>query len=238
MRKILKFTPLEAAPDRDSVLELQSIPRGAVPPERILRLLTEAMDIYASLAEPRALIENIDKEAFADIYTGERRNELQTPVAEIYPQADSLALFAATIGEQVCERIRELFKANEPALGYMLDSVASAAADRASDLAAEKYLESLRETGEADPKTHVVPYSPGYCGWHISGQSKLFARLRPEEIGIRLNNSFLMIPLKSVSGVLIAGERDLHIFDEIYPSCSSCATHSCRERIARILERE
>jgi hypothetical protein len=238
MRRITRFRPDETAPERCAVLELQSIPRGAEPPARIIDLLELAMDSYLALAEPLALIESIDAETFAGIFTGEGQNESESPIAEIFPRADSLALFAATVGKQVCKRISELFRTNEPALGYMLDSVASAAADRAAELAAAKYLERLRETGSADHNTLVLPYSPGYCGWHISGQRKLFTRLRPDEIGILLNDSFLMIPLKSVSGVLAAGPRELHVHDEIYPSCGGCATHSCRERIAKIMEME
>jgi hypothetical protein len=74
-------------------------------------------------------------------------------------------------------------------------------------------------------------YSPGYCGWHISGQKMLFQFLRPEEIGISLLESFLMKPLKSVTGVLIAGKKTVHVFKPEFPFCSECKDHSCQQRI-------
>ena len=123
----------------------------------------------------------------------------------------------------------------------MLDAAASAAADMASDLAAERWE---YEQGHSDKlmRPSVLAYSPGYCGWHVSGQRKLFERLRPEEIGITLNASFLMSPLKSVSGALVCAEPEAHSlafesegFEERFECCDACRDRSCRERISRLL---
>jgi hypothetical protein len=78
-------------------------------------------------------------------------------------------------------------------------------------------------------------YSPGYCGWHVSGQRKLFDYLLPEEIGITLRESFLMQPLKSISGVVIAGRRQIFDFENTFDFCDDCSTWTCRERISAIL---
>jgi hypothetical protein len=80
----------------------------------------------------------------------------------------------------------------------------------------------------------VLPYSPGYCGWHISGQRALFRHLEPERIGITLNTSFLMQPLKSVSGVLVVGDPRIHEFDNDFDFCAECATLDCRARIGSV----
>jgi len=237
MREIFRLSAGVVAPERKSVLELQGIPRRVDPPARIIGILDKASEIFSSLAEPRGLMETVTGEEFAGIYFGEGRNEPETPLQFIYPQASTLVLFTVTVGAQVCERIRELFAVNEPALGYMLDSVASAAADKAVDLAAERLMLKLREENHTDPVPEILPYSPGYCGWHISGQRRLFDRLRPEEIGMTLNDSFLMIPLKSVSGALIAGSAAIHVFDDDFSFCSTCTTHGCRERITQMLRK-
>ena len=101
----------------------------------------------------------------------------------------------------------------------MLDGVASAGADRMATLLAARFLDALRAAGRFGTACLVLPYSPGYCGWHISGQRKLFDRACPASIGVTLRDSFLMEPLKSVSGVLLAGPREIHEFAADYPVC-------------------
>jgi hypothetical protein len=88
--------------------------------------------------------------------------------------------------------------------------------------------------GGAPPGDVFLRYSPGYCGWDITGQRQLFQALRPEEIGITLRESCLMEPLKSISGVLVAARPEVHRFDNNYPFCSACTTQTCRSRITAI----
>ena len=162
------------------------------------------------------------------------------PVGEIHVRADALALFVATMGQETCRLIAEGFARNDFAVASMLDAVASAAADRAASVLAERFLDRVRHAGRSVSDAVVLPYSPGYCGWHITGQRKLFAFLDsrdgagPGSIGVTLRESCLMEPLKSVSGVLIVGPRDMHGFPDDYPFCSTCDTHACRDRIAAL----
>jgi hypothetical protein len=135
----------------------------------------------------------------------------------------------------VSQKIDELFGANEFALGSMLDSVASVGTDRAADSMESHYFNLLSKEGKINPSTGMLRYSPGYCGWHMSGQKKLFELLHPEDIGIFLLDSFLMKPLKSISGVMVVGRKEIHIFDDSYPFCSQCRSHSCRDRIRALL---
>ncbi len=112
----------------------------------------------------------------------------------------------------------------------MLDAVASAAAERL----VERLEHRFATAATGGPRPAVLAYSPGYCGWHVSGQRALFGALDPAEIGITLNESCLMQPLKSVSGVLVAGRAEIHDFDDDFPCCSLCSTRECRNRIDRI----
>jgi len=137
-------------------------------------------------------------------------------------------LFTATVGGRVTAAIRGLFERNEPALAAMLDSAASAAADRLAELL------GLRVLAGAGNGRRVLAYSPGYCGWHVSGQRALFAALGPEEIGVTLNASFLMEPLKSVSGVLVSAVPEVHRFAAAYPFCADCRDQPCRARMASL----
>jgi hypothetical protein len=231
MSEILEFSKEELTPARAAVLGNQGIPTGVFVPAEIDGLCTAALDLLSEVAAPAGVLREISKPDFENVYQGEGRNEAHTPVAEIYGSAENLALFAVTLGEPVSKGIDECFRSNELALGSMLDAAASIAADHLAELAANRFLEWLLREGRAAPTTRVLGYSPGYCGWHVSGQKKLFEYLRPEQIGITLRDSFLMQPLKSVSGVLIAGSREIHSFEMAYPFCSACETRGCRARI-------
>ncbi len=235
MREIIEIPLSELKPEREEVLKAQGVPAGREQPERLRHLLEEAMEIFFQSSHPRALISELTIPQFEALYKGEGLNAPRTPLEGIFRKADGLALFAFTLGRGIGERINALFRTNEFALANFVDSIASTAADKAIDLLAHFYLRLLSKRGEANSFTGILGYSPGYCGWHISGQKRLFEFLHPEVIGIELLDSFLMRPLKSISGVLVAGRKEIHQFADSYPFCNQCPTHSCQERIRKLL---
>jgi cobalamin-dependent methionine synthase I len=146
-----------------------------------------------------------------------------------------LSLFAVTLGDAVSNQIDELFKTNEFALGSMLDSAASVAAENVADVVQDRVFDMFMEEKKNHGKTGIMRFSPGYCGWHMSGQRKLFEFLQPEDIGITLLDSYLMKPLKSISGVMVVGGKNIFVFEDSYAFCSQCSSHSCRDRIRTLL---
>lgn len=202
---------------------------GNQPSPRSAALLQRALELFQTCSEPQGASELISPKEFADVYSGQGRNAPATPLAGIFPQADRLHLFAFTLGARISGEIKRLFQSDDFALGSVLDAVASLAADQAGRVA-EEWVERHAVEQKDGALSKAFLYSPGYCGWHISGQEKLFARLRPGKIGISLNASFLMNPLKSISGVLVAGPAAIHQFDEVYPFCAHCKSPICRER--------
>jgi len=231
MREIIHFSIKDIKPDVGAVLKKQGLSTRTEPPERINALFNTAINLFYELAVPVGIISEVSISEFELIYRGEGQNEKTTPIDKIVRRADNLALFAITLGEEVSRKINELFKLNEFALGSILDSVASEGTEKAGDITENHFFEYLIKNGEATASTRILRYSPGYCGWHISGQKKLFEFLHPEDIGISLRNSFLMQPLKSISGVLIAGQKEIHCFKDNFPFCRGCTRRTCRERI-------
>ena len=235
MREIVRFTNHEARPEVREVLRAQDLPEEDALAPRIRGLLDGAMSAYLALAEPRAVVEELPAERFAAVLAPLGLADEALVVGRVYPRAEGLALFVATLGEAVSARIRHLFDAEELAEGYMLDAVASAGADLLADRLAERYRHTLAGRGLADAR--VLPYSPGYCGWPTRGQRPLFDALRPGEIGVTLNDSCLMSPIKSVSGVLVAGPGEAHRFRPDFPFCDDCRTHECGPRMASVLKK-
>ncbi len=230
-KEIIYYSLIDVDPERTAIFDFQGINPGIEPSAMVSKLYYRGVELFMQTAEPKGIIRGISSREFAAVYPGESHNEKDTPLEHIFAHASHLALFAATMGAKISREITRLLDGGDFALGYILDAVASFCADKASRVAERYFLETIRKSGQADDNTRVLNYSPGYCGWHISGQKKLFAYLQPEEIGISLNESYLMIPLKSVSGVLTAGDRKIHFFKNDYPFCKECKTKSCRQRM-------
>lgn len=233
MPQLVEFTLIESTPNLKTVLR-REVHGRSVPP-RLSVLFGHGLEIFERLATPRALVKDVTSEHFSEIFRGDGLNAPQTPLAEIYPRAQRLAVFAATVGDAVSDEIGILFKRGEPALGYALDVIASEATNLLADRLGERLLASLRDRHAASEESRVLPYSPGYCGWHISAQRRLLDVLHAGTIGMALSNSFLMRPIKSVSGVLVAGPAAIHRFRPAYPFCDDCTTHECRPRMAAVV---
>jgi hypothetical protein len=235
VREVVRFAKVEAVPAASEVLSSQGLPEGDGLAPRLHRLLAEAMSTAAALVEPKAVCEELSAERFEGVLAplGIPREDLV--VGRVYPRAQSLALFVATLGEALPARIRQLFGDEALAEAWMLDAVASAGADLLAGRLAERYRRALAG-GATDVR--VLPYSPGYCGWPTRGQRPLFDALRPEEIGVTLNDSCLMSPIKTVSGVLVAAPAEAHRFRPDFPFCDECQTRECGRRMASVLRAE
>lgn len=225
------LTTRKLMPEPRDVLGAQGVPPGVSVSTRLDRLVDEALVLLSESVEPRGIMEPISREDFVSVLHGTGKNAEDPVVGWIHPRADALALFAATLGPRVTQEIEDLFAIDDVPLAVSLDAAASCMADNASTALAKAFSKRLpRHVADSDD-IHVLGYSPGYCGWHVSGQHALFERLRPERIGITLGESALMHPIKSVSGVLIAGNAALHTFDTGFTYCSACRDKSCVARM-------
>ncbi len=231
MREVLEIPAGDVEPPRDAILPAVGVPPGAEPSAAVEAALDAAVDAYRRHARPRAVLQQVDAATFALVLAGDGRNADPTPVGTVLPAARALVLFAATLGAAVSEAIARRFERRELVEGTFLDAVASAAADRAADEAARRALRLLVAAGEVPPGSAALPYSPGYCGWHVSGQGRLFAELAPGEIGLTLRPSFLMEPLKSVSGVIVVAAPPALELDPEFPACAECSGQECRDRM-------
>jgi hypothetical protein len=235
MNRITHFELEEARPPREGVLEAQGLPAVDTLSPRLRDLFEEAYEEFDALAEPRAVAGELDRQELEAVLDGFDGPLEETVIGQIYPRGEAFALYVATLGTPLADRIREMFATNDLGRGWMLDAVASSGADRLSDLLAAGFEDELAEQGHEAPR--VLPYSPGYCGWTVRGQRNLFARLEPTQIGVTLNDSCLMTPIKSVSGVLVAGPGAIHRFKPDYDFCDECKTRACGARMASVLKR-
>ena len=234
--EVLRFPAEDVMPSISSVLQAQGIPRHVRPDERTHQLVHEALTLYRGTVQPVGILLEVEKEVFASIFTGDGKNDSESPVRAISGRAESLTLFALTLGQAVCAEISQAFHRNDLATGSMLDAVASEGAELTAQLLEDARRQQLRARDAFDGKRGTLRFSPGYCGWDMSGQQSLFQALQPGTIGITLNSSYLMQPIKSISGVIIAGKKEIFQFDDTFSFCRDCATHTCRDRISTLLQ--
>jgi len=227
---MIDFPLARLRPDADAVYAALGLKSGRRPSPASAALLLRALEVFDTAGEARGLSRPVSAADFADIFHGRGLNAPGAPLEKIFPCADRLHLFVFTLGQRISAEIQRLFAGDDFALGSVLDAVASLAADQAGRIA-EAWAEdqALPARGNRSQRRAFL-YSPGYCGWHISAQEKLFAYLHPEDIGMRLNERFLMTPLKSISGVLVAGPATIHRISGTYPFCAQCKGPACRER--------
>jgi cobalamin-dependent methionine synthase I len=237
MSRIIPIDLADTIPDSTEILERQGIPLEAID-EKLTLLADEAKESYARFARPRGLVLPVSLADFGEIYAGEGSNSEDSVLEEILPKAHRLTLFAITVGGEITDEINRLFGVGEYAQASMLDFAASAGAEKASERVTSVMWGEQSSQVEDSDKSAALPFSPGYCGWHVSGQKKLFAHLKPEKIGVRLSDTCLMMPLKSISGVIVVAPRVCFDIDDSYPFCVECANHSCRERWAQLARAE
>jgi len=233
----LNIPAASLAPSIETLLVRQGIPRDAPVSPRVRAVAVAMLDRAVELAVPAAVVKEIDRPSLTSLLEGEGFNSPDFPLGEIHRHATRLGLYALTLGQDLCREIDRLISEDDYAAGAALDTAASLMAENGAAELERTFAEMLAATDEAQQDI-VLGYSPGYCGWHTSGQKRLFEYLDPGRIGITLNESCLMSPVKSVSGVLVAGPAPIHLFEPRFTFCDGCRTRSCRSRHAKIAARQ
>jgi hypothetical protein len=115
--------------------------------------------------------------------------------------SDSFALFITTAGNSFDAWIKSKSSEGDVLAEYLCSSIGSVIADKVADILQEEINIMAVEAG----KGITNRYSPGYCSWNIREQRAIFDLLPSEKIGVSLTPSFLMKPIKSVSGIIGIG---------------------------------
>ncbi|HTT72217.1 MAG TPA: vitamin B12 dependent-methionine synthase activation domain-containing protein [Anaeromyxobacteraceae bacterium] len=139
--------------------------------------------------------------------------------------ASAVGVFLCTVGPGISDLMDELMAAGDPFTSYVASWMGSLAVERVTD----RVQEALARRAAAAGLAITNRYSPGYCGWHVSEQHKLFRLLPPGFCGVRLTETSLMQPIKSVSGFIGLGER---VRFNPY-TCNLCEREDCISRTVR-----
>jgi hypothetical protein len=144
-------------------------------------------------------------------------------IANQLKKSKTIAVFVSTAGPLLEQWSRQIMADGDMMKGYLIDAVGSEVADRASEWLEKRITEHVAPRGWAMTNR----YSPGYCDWPVTDQQKLFSFLPPQFCGISLTPSSLMIPIKSLSGIIGLGPE---VQRGAY-QCSICDLKDCFRRI-------
>lgn len=137
--------------------------------------------------------------------------------------AEGFAFFVATAGMEFEHMQRRLEEEGDMLRVFITDALGSVIAEKTADVM-ERWLQIFIN---ARGWRHTNRFSPGYCGWHVSEQQKLFPLFGVEKpCGVSLTESSLMVPIKSVSGVIGLGPG----VKKLEYTCGLCDYAKCYKR--------
>lgn len=142
-------------------------------------------------------------------------------------KALSIICFIATVGKQIDREIESLMSGGALAHGYIADALGSGAVESLVDRFHADMAKMATET-----KQYVgLRFSPGYCDWQVTEQQKLFSLLDSDAVGVKLADSSLMAPRKSISGVFgIFDQTKAPVEDKKHNPCHMCNKKDCIAR--------
>ncbi|MDD5016033.1 MAG: vitamin B12 dependent-methionine synthase activation domain-containing protein [Atribacterota bacterium] len=137
-----------------------------------------------------------------------------------------LVLGVATIGSSLENKVFELFSQGEYPKAIALDAVGTVSVRFLSN-----YMRSLvcQEAKEQNLQTTKY-FSPGSGDWDISQQKNIFQIIPVDKIGVKLTESYMMVPQKSLSWVMGIG-KNITISSKNDHSCQICQAANCQFRI-------
>ena len=136
--------------------------------------------------------------------------------------SEAYALFIATAGIEYESYLQRLKNEGDMVRVYIADALGSVIAEKTADMLETCLQVSINKLGWH----HTNRFSPGYCGWHVSQQQLLFPLFQGHTCGVRLTESSLMLPIKSVSGIIGLG-KEVRRLDY---TCGLCNFEKCYKR--------
>ncbi len=207
-------TEFDFALSKEEVLKGQGIdPQRASP--KLYENAGEVIEETHSLIKPAAMYTVVQVTNFEHQEIRFENGSFEGPlVGKAMAGAEHLNIAICTIGGDLERRVQELMSEN-PIMGVALDGAGTSALRRGSQTVEDIISEKACEMGLA----LGMRAQPGQEGWPIEQQRLVFSMLPAEKIGVRLTESCLMIPRKSVSFIIPRG-KDL---DSSVAPCDFCS---------------
>jgi len=141
-------------------------------------------------------------------------------IAQLLEQCEKVAVFIATIGNRLEEMVSHLATNRLVLQAAVLDAIGSGAVETVADFVQDRISKSASAEGFCISRR----FSPGYCDWDVSQQKMAFQAMKGDYAGVRLTEGCLMLPQKSISGIIGIGPCNSV---ENYNPCKTCKKSDC-----------
>ncbi|MFD1315193.1 vitamin B12 dependent-methionine synthase activation domain-containing protein [Namhaeicola litoreus] len=143
--------------------------------------------------------------------------------------SEYVALFICTAGYEVEKWSKKFQTEGDFVMSFVVDATGSLLVEGAMDIV----YNNIKDYVENDTLSVTNRYSPGYCDWKVIDQQKLFSFLPDNFCKVKLSESSLMSPVKSVSGIVGIGKKVTH---REY-ICDTCSSTDCVYRAKKMYVR-
>ena len=228
--KIVKDIQLKI--DEDEVLRYlgYSKRKMVAPKEIVLQIVREEIARSYNLFEPQGIYSpiKIRQISFSDgrvVLENDFVVNFNNLVINLLKGTNCLVLGVVTVGSTLENNVTELFARGEYPRAIALDAVGTVSVRSLSH-----YMRSLvcQEVKEQNLQTTKY-FSPGSADWDISQQKNIFQIIPVDKIGVKLTESYMMIPQKSLSWVIGIG-KDISRLSKEKGTCKICKLKSCQYR--------
>jgi len=195
------------------------------PSARIAPLVNEYIENACNLIEPSysGVIRDIKSVQGSSVVIEGSVTFQSKVIAQLLEQCEKVAVFLVTIGNHLEETVRQMAEDGLILQATVLDAIGSVAAETVADFVQGR----VGELAQAQGLCVSLRFSPGYCDWDIEEQKMVFQAVGRDSTGIHLTEDCLMLPCKSISGVIGIGPCNSV---EYYNPCQTCHKYDCPSR--------
>jgi len=208
--------------DTQQVLNHIGYGTSHTPSARIESLVKEYADNICHLIEPSYsyVIRDINSVRGSRVFIEGSVIFRSNIIAQLLEECQKVAVFVLTIGSRLGDVVRQLAGDGLMVQAAVLDAIGSDAAETLAHVVQD----IISKEAEAEGLGISLRFSPGYCDWKVSQQKMVFRVMNGDSAGVRLTDGCLMVPQKSISGLIGIGSRNEV---ESYNPCPTCKKRDC-----------
>lgn len=200
---MLRFEPREILIDKKKIIRFLGYNQNSKPYNKILKIIDMEIENARSLLDPKGIYKIFDADRFEE---------------KLFKDGEKVALAVVTIGEDLEKEVQRLFEEVEGTRGLILDAVGSAATEETANLLNREIIKEAEKEGLKTTRR----FSPGYGRWSQEGQDFIFKNIEEveRELGVVLNPSMVMMPVKSTSFAVKMGKSYMEEINQ--GQCRDC----------------